>query len=180
MNFVKYCQNRLVLTNSSNIRTDAQVFNTIERLGNTCLVLQDEDIYTFFEPNLPLEQAAATRVKAEASKTSSSDKWSSPKQPANRSGSKASQSRTHKNSAVPEKKPAATNHSNDAGWRSSQENIAWHEGSSVLDLKGDNYFSCAVGRKRSSARYLLVSSDDVVSFLKELATESAFASSSQK
>ncbi|KAK4481285.1 hypothetical protein RD792_012170 [Penstemon davidsonii] len=44
-----------------------------------------------------------------------------------------------------------------------------HEGSSILDLKGQNYFSCAVGRSRSNARYLLGSSAEVVSFLKELA-----------
>lgn len=50
-----------------------------------------------------------------------------------------------------------------------RDKMSLHEGSSVLDLKGDNYFSCAVGRKRSSARYLLGSSDDVVTLLKELA-----------
>ncbi|KAL3839982.1 hypothetical protein ACJIZ3_024573 [Penstemon smallii] len=44
-----------------------------------------------------------------------------------------------------------------------------HEGSLILDLKGQNYFSCAVGRNRSNARYLLGSSAEVVSFLKELA-----------
>ncbi|XXG86564.1 hypothetical protein AAC387_Pa11g1430 [Persea americana] len=167
---------------------------------------KDEDIYTFFEPDLPPEPAAATRAKAaeasktssssdkwasptaaptrakaaEASKTSSSsDKWSSPKQPANRSGSKASHGRTQKNSAGPEKKSAAINHGNDDVWRSLQDNIAWHEGSSVLDLKGDNYFSCAVGRKRSNARYLLASSDDVVAFLKNLAAKSTMASWTQ-
>lgn len=47
--------------------------------------------------------------------------------------------------------------------------MSWREGSSVLDLKGENYFSCAVGRKRSNARFLLNSSDEVVCFLKELA-----------
>ena len=50
-----------------------------------------------------------------------------------------------------------------------RENTSLHEGSSVLDLKSDNYFSCAVGRKRSKARYLLGSLDDVVTFLKDLA-----------
>lgn len=50
-----------------------------------------------------------------------------------------------------------------------RDRMSLHEGSSVLDLKGDNYFSCAVGRKRSSARYLLKSSDDIVTLLKELA-----------
>ena len=50
-----------------------------------------------------------------------------------------------------------------------RDRLTVHEGSSVLDLKGENYFSCAVGRKRSSARYLLGSPADVVSLLKELA-----------
>lgn len=54
-----------------------------------------------------------------------------------------------------------------------QDRLSLHEGSSVLDLKGDNYFSCAVGRKRSNARYLLGSSDDVVKLVKELAECSA-------
>lgn len=45
----------------------------------------------------------------------------------------------------------------------------FHEGSSVLDLKGDHYFSCAVSRKLSTARYLLGSSSDVVTLIKELA-----------
>lgn len=49
-----------------------------------------------------------------------------------------------------------------------QDRKSMREGSSVLDLKGDNYFSCAVGRKRSNARYLLGSADDVVTLLKEL------------
>ena len=33
------------------------------------------------------------------------------------------------------------------------EGMICQEGSSVLDLNGENYFSCAVGRKCSSARY---------------------------
>ncbi|CAN1230323.1 Alpha,alpha-trehalose-phosphate synthase [UDP-forming] 1 [Linum grandiflorum] len=72
---------------------------------------KDEDIYTFFEPVLPVApQSAAT-----AASTSSR-----------------------------------------------------HEGSSVLDLKGENYFSCAVSKKRSNARYLLRSSNDVVGLLRDL------------
>ncbi|GLJ53773.1 hypothetical protein SUGI_1147650 [Cryptomeria japonica] len=46
--------------------------------------------------------------------------------------------------------------------------LGWQDGSSVLDLKGENYFSCAVGRKRSNARYSLTSSEEVVAFLKAL------------
>ncbi|KVI00773.1 hypothetical protein Ccrd_020974 [Cynara cardunculus var. scolymus] len=44
---------------------------------------------------------------------------------------------------------------------------------SILDLNSNNYFSCAVKRKRSSARYLLSSSADVVSLLEKLADVSS-------
>ncbi|XP_058088908.1 alpha,alpha-trehalose-phosphate synthase [UDP-forming] 1-like isoform X2 [Magnolia sinica] len=136
---------------------------------------KDEDIYTFFEPELPAEPVAATRAKvADAVKPSSLDKRSSPRQSTSKSSSKASHGRANRNSAGSEKKTSTnSNHSSDSGWRSSQESIAWHEGSSVLDLKGENYFSCAVGRKRSNARYLLASSEEVVLFLKELAWASS-------
>eukprot|EP00897_Mesotaenium_endlicherianum_P008101 jgi/Mesen1/7319/ME000376S06482 len=40
---------------------------------------------------------------------------------------------------------------------------------SVLDLNSDHYFSCAVGRKRSQARYSLASSEDVIAVLKAIA-----------
>jgi trehalose 6-phosphate synthase/phosphatase len=50
-----------------------------------------------------------------------------------------------------------------------EDEMVRQEGSSVLDLRGDNYFSCAVGRKRSNARYSLPSSEEVVSFLKKIA-----------
>lgn len=59
-------------------------------------------------------------------------------------------------------------------WRpANRDRISLREGSSVLDLKGDNYFSCVVSRKRSSARYLLKTSDDVVNLLSDLADHSS-------
>ncbi|KAG0570209.1 hypothetical protein KC19_6G144100 [Ceratodon purpureus] len=39
----------------------------------------------------------------------------------------------------------------------------------IIDVSKDTYFSCAVGRKRSTARYSLPSSDEVVLFFKALA-----------
>lgn len=42
----------------------------------------------------------------------------------------------------------------------------------LLDLERDNYFSCAVGKTRTKARYLLPTSDNVVSLLKGLAQAS--------
>lgn len=59
-----------------------------------------------------------------------------------------------------------------------RDRMTVHEGSSVLDLKADNYFSCAVGRKCSTSRYLLGSSADVVSLLKELAYCSSYRAAS--
>lgn len=47
------------------------------------------------------------------------------------------------------------------------------EGRTILDVERDNYFSCAVGRKHTSAQYVLESSTDVVLLLKELAEVSS-------
>ncbi|XP_068642525.1 alpha,alpha-trehalose-phosphate synthase [UDP-forming] 1-like [Aristolochia californica] len=131
---------------------------------------KDEDIYTFFEPELPAEPVTTTRAKVASDIIKTTDRRFSQKLSNNRSGCKTSHNRNQKASVAPERRGVTNN--GDGVWRSSQENIAWHEGSSVLDLKGENYFSCAVGRKCSNARYLLVSSDDVVTFLKELASAS--------
>lgn len=46
----------------------------------------------------------------------------------------------------------------------------------VLDLKGDNYFSCSTGRTRTEARYLLGTPDDAVVFFRELAQASSLDS----
>uniref|UniRef100_A0A2P2PJU9 Uncharacterized protein n=1 Tax=Rhizophora mucronata TaxID=61149 RepID=A0A2P2PJU9_RHIMU len=57
-----------------------------------------------------------------------------------------------------------------SAWRPmAHDKMSLHEGSSVLDLRSENYFSCAVSKKRSTARYSLGSPDDVVSLIKELA-----------
>ncbi|KAJ4981301.1 hypothetical protein NE237_032138 [Protea cynaroides] len=125
---------------------------------------KDEDIYTFFEPELPGEPSAAARGKVSDTVETSLDRRTSPKLPVSKTGPKASHGKTYRNPVTNEK---GTNH-NSGNARSSQEGIPWHE-CSVLDLKGENYFSCAVGRKRSNARYLLNSSEDVVKFLKEMA-----------
>ncbi|KAJ6801721.1 alpha,alpha-trehalose-phosphate synthase [UDP-forming] 1 [Iris pallida] len=134
---------------------------------------KDEDIYTFFEPELPSEPVSSTRTKStDAMKASSDKKHSGKPTSSSKNGSKASHGKAQKVFGSSERKSSASIHNgnnNLNGWRNPQEVMSWHEGSSVLDLKGDNYFSCAVGRKCSNARYLLNSSDDVVVFLKELA-----------
>ncbi|MQL99834.1 hypothetical protein Taro_032561 [Colocasia esculenta] len=125
---------------------------------------KDEDIYTFFEPELPAEPNCARAKAAEILKSSTERKISS--KPSNmRNGSRATHGRAQKVSAGADRKTTGAV----TGCRPQQETMTCHEGSSVLDLKGENYFSCAVGRKCSNARYLVDSSDDVVTFLRELA-----------
>ncbi|KAK8967942.1 Alpha,alpha-trehalose-phosphate synthase [UDP-forming] 1 [Platanthera guangdongensis] len=131
---------------------------------------KDEDIYSFFEPELPSEPGNCSRAKASEVIKPSSEKRHGGKQTNIKSSSKASPSKNHRAPLASERKVSSSNHSTKTNaWRSPQEITSWHEGSSVLDLKGDNYFSCSVGRKRSNARYLLNSSEDVLLFLKELA-----------
>ncbi|KAF3794514.1 Alphaalpha-trehalose-phosphate synthase UDP-forming 1 [Nymphaea thermarum] len=126
---------------------------------------KDEDIYTFFEPELPCDAPGTTRGKVTESVKTLPEKRSMQKPPG-KSGGKPMHGRTNKLSSFSEKR---TSGSNSGSCRGGHETAAWREGSSVLDLKGENYFSCAVGRKRSAARYLLSSSEEVVSFLKEMA-----------
>ncbi|XP_057993295.1 alpha,alpha-trehalose-phosphate synthase [UDP-forming] 1 isoform X1 [Hevea brasiliensis] len=128
---------------------------------------KDEDVYTFFEPVLPSDGVGIARTKQTDGLKSPGERRPSLKLPASRSGSKSSQGKTQRPSSNPDKK--LTNHSSGGGRRQSPEKISWN----VLDLKGDNYFSCAVGRTRTNARYQLQSSDDVVSFLKKLANASS-------
>ncbi|KAJ6979723.1 hypothetical protein NC653_027765 [Populus alba x Populus x berolinensis] len=129
---------------------------------------KDEDVYTFFEPELPYDSLAVARTKQNDGLKSPIDRRPSMKLPAVRSVSKSSQGKAQRPLLSPEKR--AANHGCGSGRRPSAEKISWN----VLDLKGDNYFSCAVGRTRTNARYLLGSSDDVVSFLTKLANASTF------
>lgn len=129
---------------------------------------QDEDVYTFFEPDLPPEQMGLPRKMTDGQKLPS-ERRSSLKVPSNKSASKSAQSKTQRPLLNPEKN--ATHSNGNARWPS-PEKTSWN----VLDLKKENYYSCTVGRTRTNARYLLQSSDDVVSFLKELAGASSASS----
>ncbi|KAL0683747.1 hypothetical protein Bca4012_050595 [Brassica carinata] len=98
----------------------------------------------------------------------------------NKSGSKSSSSSNSNNNKASQRslqtteRKSGSNHSLGNARLPSPEKISWN----VLDLKGENYFSCAVGRTRTSARYLLGSPDDVVGFLEKLADTSVPNSSS--
>lgn len=129
---------------------------------------QDEDVYRFFEPELPSESSPVARAMPSNSfRPSSLPRFSSSK-----SGSKAARYKKQRSMSTIEK--IEIDHASGDPWRLTyRDRISLHEGSSVLDLKGDNYFSCAVARKRSSARYLLKTSDDVVNLLSDMADHSS-------
>ena len=153
---------------------------------------KDEDVYTFFEPELPSEPPPALNPRPPT--PASIAPSSMLKFPTGKSGPKSNRLNKQRPASTLDKKPSgpgnsSNNNNNNCGgawsptWR---DKMSVHEGSSVLDLKGDNYFSCSVGRKRSSARYLVASSDEVVTLLEELAaadhycsyTDSSFSSCS--
>lgn len=121
---------------------------------------KDEDIYSFFEPELPAGLAALSRGKIMNPGDRSLMKFSARRNiwPYSRKSSRT----------FPVKENKTSSNDNGKWWSAVQDRMTVHEGSSVLDLKAENYFSCAVGRKRSSARYLLGSPADVMFLLKEL------------
>ncbi|KAI3675049.1 hypothetical protein L1987_84631 [Smallanthus sonchifolius] len=129
---------------------------------------KDEDLYTFFEPELPSDGIGIMRAKLSDATKPCGDRRSG------KCGSKWSQKHAHQRHTENKRNSNGNSNGNGAvgngGRRSSSspDKITWN----VLDLKGDNYFSCAVGRIRTNARYLLPKSDDVVSFLTDLSRAS--------
>lgn len=104
------------------------------------------------------------RSKSFNTTRTSADRRSIPRLMRSKSGSKVVQGKAQRTSMTLEKRTT---------YQGRGKKSVLNEGSSVLDLKGENYFSCAVGRTCSNARYLLNSSDEVVVFLKELAAASS-------
>ncbi|XP_016672101.2 alpha,alpha-trehalose-phosphate synthase [UDP-forming] 1 isoform X1 [Gossypium hirsutum] len=116
---------------------------------------KDEDIYSYFELMLPSETP-----------TSSSSQVPTP-----------FGTPTAGSSAAPLKKQ----HSLSPGKKSSfigdsmldpmmgADRMSLLEGSSLINLQAENYFSCSVARKRSKSRYLLRSSDEVLELLRGMA-----------
>ncbi|KAJ7947212.1 Alpha,alpha-trehalose-phosphate synthase 1 [Quillaja saponaria] len=115
---------------------------------------KDEDVYTYFEPELPSESPSAARATVANLVRTSLSKFSSPC----RSGTKASRLKKQRSMSTLEKKE--NNHESGIPWHpTSRDRMSLHEGSSV-----------------SSARYLLGTSDDVVNLLNELAKHSSSSS----
>ncbi|XWS15895.1 hypothetical protein CRYUN_Cryun34aG0041800 [Craigia yunnanensis] len=127
---------------------------------------KDDDIYTFFEPELPSEVPAPIRPHVPTPVRTSVSKL-----PVSKSGSRATRLKKQRSFSTIERN---TSYPVVGGVLQSMvtDRMSLQEGSSVLDLQGDNYFSCSVARKRSNSRYLLGSSDDVVKLLRELADHS--------
>ncbi|KAL9659361.1 hypothetical protein QQ045_024167 [Rhodiola kirilowii] len=124
---------------------------------------KDEDVYSFFEPELPTDSIGGIpRSKAAESQKLPGERKSSSssKPPAVRNGSKSPHGKPQRPLSTPDKRSPNQNHGN----RKQSPEVSWN----VLDLKKENYFSCAVGRTRTNARFILGSSDEVVSFLKQL------------
>ncbi|XP_027186709.1 alpha,alpha-trehalose-phosphate synthase [UDP-forming] 1-like isoform X2 [Cicer arietinum] len=119
---------------------------------------KDEDLYTFFEPDLPYIGVGLPRSKV----TTEAVKFPVEKKPIMKTPS-ASSKNGPKSSQNKAQKPVSN---------SAPEKESWN----VLDLKKDNYFSCAVGRTRTNARYTLASPDHVVEFLMELADAQSLSS----
>ncbi|XP_073137496.1 alpha,alpha-trehalose-phosphate synthase [UDP-forming] 1-like isoform X2 [Henckelia pumila] len=132
---------------------------------------KDEDVYTFFEPELPHDSMNTPRNQIPNAIKISDENGSSPKLPSG-NGSSGSQDENHFNGSDNGKQLAASSLGSSS--QSSPENAAWN----VLDLKKENYFSCAVNRTRTNARYLINTTDDVVAFLKCMAEASLSNSSS--
>jgi len=132
---------------------------------------QDEDIYSFFEPELPSIGVGLPRSKVTEGVKFPAERISSLKKiPASKNGAaKSSQNKGQR--VMPSSERKTNNHVCRAPRRPAPEKISWN----VLDLKKENYFSCAVGRTQTNARYTLGSPDEVVAFLKELVNSSPYS-----
>jgi trehalose 6-phosphate synthase/phosphatase len=109
---------------------------------------------------------------AKAMRSNSCRPSSLPRFSSGKSGPKASQYKKQRSLSNIERREV--DRASGDPWRpTGRDRTSLHEGSSVLDLKGDNYFSCSVARKRSSARYLLKTSQDIVNLLSDLADRSS-------
>lgn len=129
-------------------------------------------MYTFFEPELPFESPAKARAML-----SSSNKPCLPKFSTSKSMAKTARLKKQLSMSTIEKRKMDLVIETPLQPRY-RDRVSLNEGSSVLDLKGDNYFSCTVARKRSSARYFLKTSNHVVELLKKLADHASSSSSS--
>ncbi|CAK8534922.1 unnamed protein product [Lathyrus sativus] len=125
---------------------------------------KDEDIYDFFEPEPSCFGASLQRSKLTEAAKFANEKVSPLKNPSVKNGFKS----TNQNKGqrpISNSPKKTSNLFSRAARKPAPEKITWN----VLDLKKENYFSCAVGRTQTNARFTLPSSDEVAEFLKKLA-----------
>lgn len=132
---------------------------------------KDEDIYTFFEPDLPLEREPSLNGKADT-KANQYDRRIGARQACDRMTKNSSKAVARPKiymqvQAPPERNATHERKPSDGNGEAEKDDS---HVASVLDLKAENYFSCAVGRQRSAARYSLPSSEDVVAFLRAISS----------
>jgi len=137
---------------------------------------KDEDIYRFFEPELSFDGEDGACVVREGSERRRNEYYKMSHRAMERQHAKQAKLK------LPGSKGHSTMMSSADGRLlgreksglmerlsvDSDESVRSGEFISILDLNVDNYYSCAVGRKRSQARYSLPSSDDVVIMLKTM------------
>ncbi|MBA0829816.1 hypothetical protein Goarm_014395 [Gossypium armourianum] len=116
---------------------------------------KDEDIYSYFELMLPSETP-----------TSSSSQVPTPFGTPTAGSSAAPLKKQH--SLSPGKKSSFIGESM-LDPMMGADRMSLLEGSSLINLQAENYFSCSVARKRSKSRYLLRSSDEVLELLRGMA-----------
>ncbi|KAI5440394.1 alpha,alpha-trehalose-phosphate synthase [UDP-forming] 1 isoform X2 [Lathyrus oleraceus] len=125
---------------------------------------KDEDIYDFFEPEPSCFGASLQRSKLTEAAKFANEKVSPLKTPSVKNGFKSTDQNKGQQPISNSPKKTSKLFSRTAR-KPAPEKITWN----VLDLKKENYFSCAVGRTQTNARFTLPSSDEVAEFLKKLA-----------
>ncbi|KAH8953132.1 hypothetical protein BDL97_08G007600 [Sphagnum fallax] len=137
---------------------------------------KDEDVYTYFDPKLPFERDRHSSTHLTTN--GKLDKAAGDRRLAAKScdrylakSNKMAVVRTKSGSLLsPESNGSPYTRSNNFKDR---KNIDWEtmelDSSVVMNISADTYFSCAVGRKSSAARYSLSSTEEVVDFFQALA-----------
>jgi hypothetical protein len=138
--------------------------------------VQDEDVYTYFDPKLPFERDRHSSTHLTTN--GKLDKPAGDRRLAAKScdrylakSNKMAVVRTKSGSLLsPESNGSPYTRSNTFKDRKNIDRETMELDSSVvMNISADTYFSCAVGRKSSAARYSLSSTEEVVDFFQALA-----------
>ncbi|KAH9554672.1 hypothetical protein CY35_08G075700 [Sphagnum magellanicum] len=135
---------------------------------------KDEDVYTYFDPEVPFERDHPTMHPTTNGKL---EKGPLDRRLAAKScdrilakSNKMGVVRTKTTALVsPECNGSYTECNSFKDHKHNDGETMELDSGTVMNISGDTYFSCAVGRKRSSARYSLGSTEEVVEFFQALA-----------